>query len=50
MRLANLQCLGSGILLEVAPYNDTYWKDNLVLDEVIVEEHRFPMYKGEKIH
>jgi hypothetical protein len=50
MRLAFLQSLGSGVILEVAPHDDCYWKGNLILDGEIVELDRFPEYRYERIH
>lgn len=50
MRLACMQSIGSGTLLQVEPFGDTYWKDNIVLDEKIVEMGDFPQYRGERIH
>ena len=50
MRLACMQSIGSATLLEVVPFGDTYWKENFVLDEKIVEMGNFPQYRGERIH
>jgi len=52
MRLAMIRVLGSGKLLEMRPYGDTYWKEHVVLDMVRVGMSKdvFPIYRGEQEH